>query len=532
MRSLTDLARRGLDRISDLVYAQRFGKLLSTRMPRPGGASGLVVIAAREGHIKGNLLFTKALESAGYDVVMLIPRGHGLERFCRLNPHLQVRFRDEFYHDRPDRRSTGEPLVSLEDAFRRHYHGVRIGKLACSAYLSWRREGHVDFSSTVVRRKLDSYLYRSILATHVAERVLEKTCATALCVNGLDYTPYSELVEVGLARDLDCVSCLPFRDGILLHRFTPQNLDQDSAAISDALWAKLLAIDWTPGRRATARALVSGAYTRARILADIAPTTLSLVGAAQLRRRLGLRSGVKTVVLFEHVPWDSPFLTGTNLFEDYDDWLAETVRAANTADAVDWVVKCHPVNDSAAGTTAGLLRRRVGPLRSHVKLIPPDTDISPLSLLGIMDGCVTVRGTIGVEAAATGIPVLTAGTGRYEGKGFTIDSSSRDEYLGRLHDLDWISPPAARAVELAERYAYGLFGVRTLSVDSIRPGRSWTLPLLGVRRSGETVPAVVPERAMDARDMTHIRAWLTDPRKPIEYADSGFMVDEPSAMAS
>ena len=67
------------------------------------------------------------------------------------------------------------------------------------------------------------------------------------------------------------------------------------------------------------------------------------------------------------------------------------------------------------------------------------TDISTLSLYEIADYCLTVRGTTGIEGACFGCNVLTAGTGRYDGKGFTIDSKSPSEYLKKIENIHQIS---------------------------------------------------------------------------------------------
>ena len=67
------------------------------------------------------------------------------------------------------------------------------------------------------------------------------------------------------------------------------------------------------------------------------------------------------------------------------------------------------------------LRRHIKELPPHVFFIPAESPISTFSFFGVMDYCLTVRGTIGIEAARMGIPVLTAGTGRYDRKGFTIN---------------------------------------------------------------------------------------------------------------
>ena len=100
--------------------------------------------------------------------------------------------------------------------------------------------------------------------------------------------------------------------------------------------------------------------------------------------------------------------------------------------------------------------------------MPPDSPVSTLSLYRIMDYCLTVRGTVGIEAAMYGIPVLTAGTGRYDGYGFTVDSASREGYLARLASLETIAPLTEAQTETARRYAYGLFILRPLQLQTMR----------------------------------------------------------------
>jgi hypothetical protein len=77
---------------------------------------------------------------------------------------------------------------------------------------------------------------------------------------------------------------------------------------------------------------------------------------------------------------------------------------------------------------------------------------------------VTVRGTIGIEPALFGIPVITAGTGGYDRRGFTTDSTSREEYLRRLATLASSPRLSPEQTELAERYAYGTFFGRPLTL--------------------------------------------------------------------
>ena len=59
-----------------------------------------------------------------------------------------------------------------------------------------------------------------------------------------------------------------------------------------------------------------------------------------------------------------------------------------------------------------------------------------------------------MELPCFGIPVLTAGTGRYSGKGFTVDSTTANEYLERIRRIQDISPLTEQQVRLGILHAY------------------------------------------------------------------------------
>jgi hypothetical protein len=163
------------------------------------------------------------------------------------------------------------------------------------------------------------------------------------------------------------------------------------------------------------------------------------------------------------------------LFSNYEEWFVETVRAACSNPEVNWIIKIHPAHVAKSameryqGEPAELIavRERIGELPPHISVVPAGTDINTFSLFAVMDYCLTVRGTIGIEAASFGIRVLTAGTGRYDHKGFTTDSKTREEYLERLDHIQDIPPLSDSERELAERFAYGAFIIRPLPLTTL-----------------------------------------------------------------
>jgi len=119
---------------------------------------------------------------------------------------------------------------------------------------------------------------------------------------------------------------------------------------------------------------------------------------------------------------------------------------------------------------------------------------------------VTVRGTVGMESALFGVPVVTAGTGRYAGRGFTLDSATREEYLHRLATLDAQPRLSASQIELAERFAYGVFFCRPFRLSST----SLEFERDAVATWKVAVHCQTREQWLDAPDMQQLAAWIAD----------------------
>ena len=123
-----------------------------------------------------------------------------------------------------------------------------------------------------------------------------------------------------------------------------------------------------------------------------------------------------------------------------------------------------------------------------------------------MDYCLTVRGTVGLEAAIFGKLVLTAGTGRYDKFGFTLDSDTKHQYLKRIAELHTLQMPDNSQIELARRYAYGLFICRPLETRSISFGYSRDLS------ASLTTTLNLPKRIAVEKisDINLLSEWLAD----------------------
>jgi hypothetical protein len=200
----------------------------------------------------------------------------------------------------------------------------------------------------------------------------------------------------------------------------------------------------------------------------------SIVDSRNLRERFGLDPTKKTAFIYPHILWDATLFWGECLFRNFEEWLIETVRAACANDQVNWVIKIHPGNQRLReegsmkeSAEVEALHKYIGNLPPHIIMIPCSSEVSTYSTFQIADYCVTGWGTVGMEAARLGIPVLTGGRGFYDSRGFTVDSNTREEYIEKLRNIQAIPRLSAAQQELAERFAYATFLLRPWHAKSV-----------------------------------------------------------------
>src|SRR5437764_1483727 len=224
-------------------------------------------------------------------------------------------------------------------------------------------------------------------------------------------------------------------------------------SLSDPSWETVRRMPWTPERDRELDDEFAKRYGNAWALSRRIQGWTTDRSREEVMDALGLDPAKKTAVLYSHILWDANMFYGEDLFADQEEWFVETVRAAASNPRVNWIVKLHPANVWKL-KREGLeeVRDEEDALRDlppHVAVVPPDSDLSTRSIFGVTDYAITIRGSVGFELPCFGVPVLTAGTGFYSGRGFTIDSATSEEYLRRLGAIERIPPLSPESVEPA-----------------------------------------------------------------------------------
>lgn len=421
----------------------------------------------------------KAFELAGYRCIVLIPQDRMVMRAYRQLGSDELVFFDNYQAVEPqDGFEVLTGCATLEDVTAFTLDGVRCGKYAVSTLMRKTRTGAFDLSQPAVRKELERALNRSLQCACTAKTLIERLQPDALVLVDRGYSPSGELFDSCIERGIPVFTwnAAHKNDALMLKRYTAANRDVHPSSLSVDTWRALCAMPWTTEHGAAVHTELERCYSSGEWYAEVGTQfNKNAVDKPALIARLGLDPSRKIAVIFPHIFWDATFFWGKDLFENYEDWFIQTVQAACRNDRMNWIIKVHPANivknrrDGVMSEHSEItaIRRAVGELPPHVRIMPAETEISTLSLFSLIDCCVTVRGTVGIEAACFGVPVLTAGTGRYDRLGFTIDSDSREQYLQRLADAHLISSLNSVQTELALRHAWGVLLARPTKLELI-----------------------------------------------------------------
>jgi hypothetical protein len=403
------------------------------------------------------------------------------------------------------------------------FRGADVGRQVLSTVSRYLHEGGVDLSDPRARELLAQLLPAAVRNTLASEAMLNELSPELVLFNERNYADQGPLCDLALARGLNVIQFVGgFEDDTLVFkRYTDATKGLHPRSLSDDSWRLVAAMDWTPEHDRELEDEFARRYDRtATFLARWNQGWTRRQSREEIEQKLGLDPDRKTAVVFSHVLWDANMFFGRDLFTDQEEWFVETVRAACENDRVNWVVKLHPANvwkrkrDSVSGELDELaaIRDKVGNLPGHVRVLAPDTDISTWSLFDVTDWGVTIRGSIGFELPCFGTAALTAGTGFYSGRGFTVDSDLPEEYLARLRAIETIPPPSEEQVILARKHAYALFRLRQTRFTSFR---SIYQPLEHVDRPFEaTIELSVgsADELARAEDLRRFGAWAVDSR--------------------
>ena len=473
-----------------ILYARGIGAYccLAESMQIDPTKGSLLIVSGRGMNVvwaQAWTVLSLAASAKGYRALVLTTRRQrNLNRYFRLLGVAPVYFEDyaaKMTLVLPEEVEKAVALASsFEDFKRLRYQDAPVGEIALSTYSRYCGTGIIDLSKPDVRQFVEQWLTQIVQGIHIADAIFEDHDVHLAFFTEVFMEEYGAFYYAALAKGINVTRFAGTvrDDAIIVQHLSRSNDRMHHSSLSPSSWAWVKTQPYTPAIDVALHKNFMDRYGERWHRSKRNQPGTQILDRDKARRQLGIPSDRKVAVIYSHILYDTLFFFGTDLFSDYAEWLVKTVRVACANPHIDWLIKVHPSN-LWRGELNTLLNGRyeeervieqaIGKLPPHVRIVPASTKINPYTWFQLADYGITVRGTSGLEMAALGKTVITAGTGRYEGNGFTIDPPNRDAYLELLSRLPDLPDPTAEQMELAKRYAYSIFVLKPFTVSSLVP---------------------------------------------------------------
>ncbi|GEM_PF-1149470 len=332
--------------------------------------------------------------------------------------------------------------------------GLPVGDLIYDQYVRWERQPTIEKYDL----QLEKHLHRAASLIKAFKSLFRNNRVAYLVVDHLAYLRWGILARVALECGATVISHHGRSSPVIARVHRPgQLIPEYEARITPEHFEYLFR---TRGRQMANR----GHEIVRRYYREQKPHKHTLVKGEKYRLydrsrllgRLGMDPRLPVVFIMAHTMTDAPHMMGPLLFDDYFQWLSETLEMAASIAGVNWIVKEHPFASVYTGRHDALeLAAPHAAATTNIGCCP--FDFHPGGLLDCADAVVTARGTAGLETAVFGKPCVLAGKSAYSGLGFTIDPPAVPAYRSALESLAFPRPLPETATMRARACAYLFF---------------------------------------------------------------------------
>lgn len=142
----------------------------------------------------------------------------------------------------------------------------------------------------------------------------------------------------------------------------------------------------------------------------------------------------KNIILIAlHIFKDGPHHSFSNIYNDYYQWTIDTLEYLRNKNNVIFLVKPHP-STSRYNEDEIIKKLAKDYSTEYIKFLP--ADVSTNSLIDIVSSVITYCGTIGLEFACFGIPIITLGRAFYSDFSFNYSPKNLEDYYNYLDNIE------------------------------------------------------------------------------------------------
>jgi hypothetical protein len=164
------------------------------------------------------------------------------------------------------------------------------------------------------------------------------------------------------------------------------------------------------------------------------------------------------VGVFSHLLWDGALEPEQAVYENFYEWLNDTIKTGSEIKDVHFIIKAHPA-ESLRGTNESVLdwiKENYPDLPNNFTVLSPDTEVNTYELINDLDAGLVYASTVGLEMAFNGVPVVVGGYPSYHGFSITHEPEDKAQYRNYIENITSLKC-SDEMQQRAKRFAYFLF---------------------------------------------------------------------------
>lgn len=371
---------------------------------------------------------------------------------------------------------------NINDIKKYKYKNVSCGKIALSSTFRELNKDQFNLKNVNHIEILTKYIKRSQSYVDAVLNFISNHKVKAAIFSDPGYVGQGELFQILTQKNINCYQFIIFtgHNNIIFKKYNKSNSTDHFDKIEKDYWLKIKK-SFKSKKKINKLVIkkLQNLYSK-KLWYPSVGTTLNekRFSKKEIYKKLGFKKKKPLGVIFNHIFWDGTFFYGNDLFDTYKEWFEETCKTASKNKNINWLIKPHPANivqmkrnnfhfNSKLEEEVILYKLFGNILPDNIKIIKHSDKISSLDLYQILDYCITVRGTTGLESAVFGKDVILAGSGRYDNLGFTKDFKSKFKYLNFIKRLKGNKKKNIETTRLASYYAYIIYFKKSLNLKSI-----------------------------------------------------------------
>jgi len=372
------------------------------------------------------------------------------------------------------------PLTDIEGYV---LDGVPIGDITSKCVLRYFRSAETgrnitkDTCNPYAEKILREYFYSSLVSHHVSEKALDAIRPDyVISFRGM-YALWEPMVYSSVYRDIPNICWINGYAGdrkqsrmAYFKTYTKNECFDQFQAPSREHWNVVKKKPLTNKQRLSLDRYVSNRIDDLKTSSHIYEGKKYHYGSrfpsvGKIKQELKIVSDNPIWMINSHCNWDwDSFSEERSIFKDPIEWLHHTFKIIRDIKDITWVYRPHPAETkyNTFRMCEDMLKDWFGSYPDNIKVLRKESKINTYALFPLINGCITLHSTVGLELSLFGKPSIICSRGFYGERGFTYDPKTKQEYSDILNNLRSIGSLDQEQIKLVERFMYDFWLYRQI----------------------------------------------------------------------